>query len=57
MAADVPPAPAVLPEAEEAAIQQEIEENALVLGDTIIEVDDANNETSTIRQILHWIGF
>jgi hypothetical protein len=57
MAADVPQAPAVLPEAEEAAIQQEIEENALVLGDTIIEENNANNETSTIRQILHWIGF
>ena len=53
MAADVPPAPAALPEAEVAAIQPVNEDNTLVLGDIIIEENDANTETTTIHQILH----
>jgi hypothetical protein len=58
MATKVPPAPVAVPEAAgAAAVQPAIEENELVLGDTIIKENDANTETSTICQILHWIGF
>ena len=57
MAADVPPALAALLEAEVAAIQPVNEDNALVLGDIIIEENDANTKTTAIHQILHWIAF
>jgi hypothetical protein len=54
MATKVPPAPVAVPEAAgAAAVQPAIEENELVLGDTIIKENDANTETSTICQILH----